>query len=85
MQERVETNPAIRRGEPVFRGTRTPVYAIARKIERGSSIEELREDHPHLEEADFDLATRYAQLHPRHGHAGNDWTSGLERIDRRRD
>ncbi len=83
IHERVETNAAVRGGEPVFRGTRTPVYAIARKIELGSSRAELREDYPHLEEDDFDLAVRYAELHPRRGRPRNDWTSVLERIERR--
>jgi uncharacterized protein (DUF433 family) len=83
IHERVETDPEVRGGEPVFRGTRTPVYAIARKIELGSSREELREDYPHLEEDDFDLAVRYAELHPRRGRPRNDWTSALERIERR--
>lgn len=65
--ERVEVDPEIRGGEPVFRGTRTPVYAIARKIELGASVEELREDHPQLQEEDLSLATRYAKLYPRRG------------------
>lgn len=83
IRERVETDPEVRGGEPVFRGTRTPVYAIARKIELGSSRDELREDYPHLEEDDFDLAVRYAELHPRRGRPRSDWTSALERIEGR--
>jgi uncharacterized protein (DUF433 family) len=83
IHERVETDPEVRGGEPVFQGTRTPVYAIARKIELGSPREELREDFPHLGEDDFDLAVRYAELHPRRGRPRNDWTSALERIERR--
>jgi uncharacterized protein (DUF433 family) len=66
-KERVEVNPEVRAGEPVFSGTRVPVHAIARKIELGSSLEELREDYPQLEEGDFDLAVHYAKLHPRRG------------------
>lgn len=83
IHERVESGPEVRGGEPVYRGTRTPVYAIARKIELGSSREELREDYPHLEEDDFDLAVRYAELNPRRGRPRNDWTSALERIEGR--
>lgn len=64
---RVEVDPEVRGGEPVFRGTRTPVYAIARKIELGSPAEELREDYPQLEDEDLDLATQYAKLYPRRG------------------
>lgn len=66
-KERVEVDPEVRAGEPVFSGTRIPVHAIARKIELGSSLEELREDYPRLDEGDFDLAVRYAKLYPRRG------------------
>lgn len=77
--ERVEVDPEVRGGEPVFRGTRTPVYAIARKIELGSSSEELREDYPQLQEADLDLATQYAKLYPRRGRPRAEGMRGLQR------
>lgn len=67
LHQRVETNPKIRGGEPVFRGTRIPVYGIARKMELGSPKEELLEDHPSLEEQDLEFATRYSKLYPRRG------------------
>lgn len=85
IDERIEANPEIRGGEPVFRGTRTPVYAIARKLELGASTDEIHEDSPQLQEGDFELAARFAELHPRRGRPRNDWTSALERIDRPRD
>jgi uncharacterized protein (DUF433 family) len=74
IRERVEINPEVRAGEPVFKGTRTPVYAIARKVELGSTLAELREDYPQLEEGDFEVATRYAKLHPRRGRPRADRT-----------
>ena len=67
MRERIEADPEVRGGEPVFRGTRIPVYAIARKLELGATAEELREDYPRLGEEDFALAARYATLYPRRG------------------
>lgn len=73
MAERVETDPEVRSGEPVFRGTRTPVYAIARKIALGSTTEELREDYPQLEEGDLELATQYARVYPPRGRPRTDW------------
>lgn len=76
IRQRVETDPEVRGGEPVFRGTRTPVYAIARKIELGSAVEELREDYPQLQEDDFGLATQYAKLYPRRGRPRTEWTRG---------
>jgi uncharacterized protein (DUF433 family) len=76
--ERVEVDPEVRGGEPVFRGTRTPVHAIARKIELGSSSEELREDYPQLQEDDLDLATKYAKLYPRRGRPRTEGMRGLK-------
>jgi len=79
--DRVEKDPAVRGGEPVFRGTRTPVYGIARKLELGSTVQELTEDYPHLQADDFDLARQYAKLYPRRGRPRNEWTRGLKRSD----
>lgn len=73
MEERVERDPEVRGGEPVFRGTRIPVHAISRKIALGSTHEELREDYPQLEEGDFELATHYTRLYPPRGRPRTDW------------
>lgn len=78
IRERVEVDREVRGGEPVFRGTRTPVYGVARKLELGSTLEELKEDHPHLQEEDFELAAQYAKLYPRRGRPRNEWTRGLK-------
>jgi uncharacterized protein (DUF433 family) len=67
MRERVEVDPEIRGGEPVFRGTRIPIHGIARKRALGSTNEELLEDYPKLTEDDLELATGYAELYPRRG------------------
>jgi uncharacterized protein (DUF433 family) len=67
IEERVESDPEVRGGEPVFRATRTPVYAIARKIALGSTREELHEDYPQLKEGDLELATQYSKLYPPRG------------------
>jgi uncharacterized protein (DUF433 family) len=64
---RVELDPAVRGGEPVFRDTRVPVYAIARKLELGSTDEELLEDYPRLGATDLEIASLYARLYPRRG------------------
>lgn len=79
IRERVEVDREVRGGEPVFRGTRTPVYGVARKLELGSTITELSEDYPHLQADDFDLARQYAKLYPRRGRPRNEWTRGLKR------
>jgi len=79
LRERVVIDPEIRAGEPVFRGTRTPVFGIARKIELGATIEELKEDHPQLADDDFELATQYARLYPRRGRPRADSRRGPSR------
>lgn len=73
IQERVEVDPEVRGGEPVFRGTRIPVYAIARKLALGVTPEELFEDHPRLQEGDFEIAKQYARLYPRRGRPRTDF------------
>jgi uncharacterized protein (DUF433 family) len=72
IEERVEVDPEVRGGEPVFRGTRVPVYGIARKLELGSTEEELQEDHPRLEKGDLAIARQYAKLYPRRGRPRRD-------------
>ena len=67
IRTRVELDPAVRGGEPVFRDTRVPVYTIARKLELGSTAEELLEDYPRLAETDLETASLYAHLYPRQG------------------
>lgn len=74
---RVETHAEVRGGEPVFKGTRTPVYMIARKLDLGSTRKELLEDYPQLEQGDLEVATRYAELYPRQGRPRSEWASRL--------
>ncbi|HZG44477.1 MAG TPA: DUF433 domain-containing protein, partial [Longimicrobium sp.] len=78
IDERIEADPGVRGGEPVFRGTRTPVFAIARKVELGSTAQELEEDHPHLRPGDLELATQYARLYPRRGRPRAEWARGMK-------
>ncbi len=72
IEERVEVDPEVRGGEPVFRGTRIPVHAIARKLDLGSTEPELYDDHPRLEKGDLEIARRYARLYPRRGRPQGD-------------
>jgi uncharacterized protein (DUF433 family) len=76
---RIETHPEVRGGEPLFKGTRTPVYMIARKLELGSTRDELLEDYPHLEEGDLQVAARFAELYPRQGRPRTAWAGSLKR------
>jgi uncharacterized protein (DUF433 family) len=67
VQELVEVNPAIRGGEPVFRGTRIPVQMIADFVRQGVPAEEILEDYPALTAESLGAAVRYVELYPRRG------------------
>jgi len=63
----VVSDPAIRGGEPVIRGTRVPVFLVADLVEQGASLRELLEDYPALNAAKVRSALAYAQTHPKRG------------------
>jgi len=67
IRSQVEENAQIRGGEPVFRGTRIPVFMIADFLNEGVPREEILEDYPALTEDVLDIAPRYAELYPRRG------------------
>jgi uncharacterized protein (DUF433 family) len=67
LKSRVEVNPEIRGGEPVFAGTRIPVHMIAGFVQQGVPAEEILEDYPALTADLLSIATRYAELYPRRG------------------
>jgi uncharacterized protein (DUF433 family) len=54
-------------GEPVFKGTRIPVYGIAAMLEAGASAEDLLSGHPKLTERMLELARIWVAAHPRRG------------------
>jgi uncharacterized protein (DUF433 family) len=63
MSDRFETwkaklinNPNILGGETVFPVSRLSVQRIGRSLERGETLEVLREDYPYLTDEDFDFA-----------------------------
>jgi uncharacterized protein (DUF433 family) len=61
--ERIEINPEIMFGKPVIKGTRITVELLLRKLAGGMTIDEIIEDHPHLETADIYAATAFAADH----------------------
>jgi uncharacterized protein (DUF433 family) len=63
----IETNPAIKGGEPVIRNTRIGVRAVAQRIDSGDTIATLTEDYPHIPAEAFQTAYTYARAHPRRG------------------
>ncbi len=54
-------------GEPVFKGTRIPVYGIATMLEAGATAEELLSGYPKLTERLLELARIWTAAHPRRG------------------
>ena len=62
---KLSENPRILSGDTVFPRTRTSVRHIGRLILRGIDDVELREDYPHLNSVDFELAKVFARAYPR--------------------
>jgi uncharacterized protein (DUF433 family) len=54
-------------GEPVFKGTRIPVYGVAAMLEAGATAEELLSGYPKLTDRLLELARIWAAAHPRRG------------------
>jgi uncharacterized protein (DUF433 family) len=69
----VESDREVRGGEPVIRGTRVSVRALARQLELGETREVLREDYPFLPEEAFELAPLWARSHPPQGRPSRPW------------
>jgi uncharacterized protein (DUF433 family) len=58
--ERIEINPKIMGGKPVIKGTRIPVDMILEKLGAGMSVEQIRQDHPHIAPEDIQAAQAFA-------------------------
>ena len=58
--ERITIDPMICHGKPTIRGLRYPVENMLELMASGMSIEELLEDYPDLERADFLACLNYA-------------------------
>ena len=54
-------------GEPVFKGTRIPVYGVTAMLDAGATAEELLAGYPKLTERMIDLARVWVAAHPRRG------------------
>jgi uncharacterized protein (DUF433 family) len=63
----VISDPDIRSGEPVIRGTRIPVYLIAELVQQGVPMKEIAEDFPVLSTGQIQAALAYALTRPRRG------------------
>lgn len=63
----VITDPDILGGDPVFRGTRVPVHAIASQLVDGEPEADLRKSYPRLTTEMLRLAPLYAAAYPARG------------------
>ena len=54
-------------GEPVFKGTRIPVYAIAAMLDAGADEAEILSGYPKLDSRKLAAARLWAAAHPRRG------------------
>jgi uncharacterized protein (DUF433 family) len=76
----VETDPDVRGGEPVVRGTRVPVYLVADMVRAGVPRDEIVAGYPSLSDQALEAAVLYARLHPRRGRPpAAPWRQGTPR------
>ena len=68
--DRITFDPKIMGGRACIRGMRIPVSVIVGQVANGATIDEIRADHPDVEEADIRQALQYAawltteEVHP---------------------
>jgi uncharacterized protein (DUF433 family) len=65
--EFLETDPEIKGGEPVIRGTRLTARAVLARLARGDSVSDLAAEYPDIDPAAFEAAALYARTHPLRG------------------
>ena len=66
----IESNPDIKGGTPVVKGTRLSVYSIHGRIDHGDTIEDVLEDNPDLPRDAIEAALAYARANPLVGRPG---------------
>ncbi len=64
--KRIEINPKILLGKPVFKGTRIPLYVVLDLLAEGESIQEIINAYPDLTEKDIKAAIRFASDSAKH-------------------
>lgn len=63
----IQIDKEVMGGEPVFKGTRIPIYAIAAMMEAGAEPGELLSGYVKLDRRKIELAQLWAAAHPRRG------------------
>ena len=67
VKKMVVSDPKILSGMPCFKGTRIPVYYIAKMVANGDAISSVLEAYPTLDEDRVDAAILYAKAYPCRG------------------
>jgi uncharacterized protein (DUF433 family) len=61
---RLISDPNILGGETVFPNSRLSVRRVGAMLERGESLEVIKEDYPYLSDEDLQFAQRYVRAYP---------------------
>lgn len=80
----IKRDKAVLGGEPVFVGTRVPVYSIAAMLEAGTPPQEILAGYPSLDARRLELAQIWAAAHPRRGRPKSLGQLGLKEKSRRK-
>jgi len=65
--EWIVSDPEIKGGDPVIKGSRVSVHTLADRVNGGESDEVLEEDFPHIPPEAREVAVLYARTNPRRG------------------
>ena len=81
--EYIETDPEVKGGEPVIRGTRLTTRAVLARLAGGDSVSDLAAEYPDIDPAAFEAAALYARTHPLRGRPPRRARASREALDRR--
>jgi uncharacterized protein (DUF433 family) len=65
-RKRIEINPKILLGKPVFKGTRIPLYVVLDLLAEGTPIKKIAKSYPAITEEDVMAAIRFASDTAKH-------------------
>lgn len=65
--EYIETDPKVKGGEPVIRGTRLTARAVLARLAGGDTVSDLAAEYPDVDPDAFEAAALYARTHPLRG------------------
>ena len=75
----IVSDPEIKGGTPVIRGTRMTVHSVLGRVEGGETLDDAAEDNPDLAREALEAAVVYARTHPLRGRpGGRPWRRGKE-------